>query len=220
MFTCFRAEREFKRSFSLHLQPAFVGCQAPGQTGLGTSRETITTAIISFVLLQLRTESCYISTAPALLASLSFLHALSLAVVGFIPLALLTVKTNTQMLPFCGRLLCKWRPSWGLFSLLRRKIWVFALSLAFNPSCRMERLFNSSIRVKCPPLQSGGEARRRHRCGLEEAAFLDLAGHLSAWKICWRTEGGRITGTLHGKSPCAVNPTVGSDFIFVVLTHD
>lgn len=43
-----------------------------------------------------------------------------------------------------------------------RKIWVFALPLAFNPPCRMERLFNSSITRKCPPEQR----RSRQGCRL------------------------------------------------------
>lgn len=54
-------------------------CQTPGQTGLGPSRETITKAIISSVLLQLRTVSSYISAAVLLLnqlASFNFLYAL------------------------------------------------------------------------------------------------------------------------------------------------
>lgn len=51
--------------------------------------------------------------------------------------------------------------SWG-------KIWLFALSLPFNLSCRMEGLFNSSITRKCPTehKRSGANAR--------EAGYLDL----------------------------------------------
>lgn len=68
--------------FYLHLHSLhrlFIGCQTSGQTGLGPSRETITKAIISSVLLQLRTVSSYISAAVLLLnqlASFNFLYAL------------------------------------------------------------------------------------------------------------------------------------------------
>lgn len=68
---------------------------------------------------------------------------------------------------------------------------MFALSLAFNLSCRMERLFNSSITVKCPPEQRRGERRSGAQAGMhtEETGYLDLATHLSAGEIYWRTEG-------------------------------
>lgn len=45
------------------------------------------------------------------------------------------------------------------FHFLGEKIWVFALSLAFNPSRRMERLFNSSITRKCPPKHQRSRAK-------------------------------------------------------------
>lgn len=69
---------------------------------------------------------------------------------------------------------------------------MFALPLAFNLSCRMERLFNSSITRKCPPEQR----RSRVQAGMhaEEAGYLDYP-HLSACNICCRTEEGRITRT-------------------------
>lgn len=56
---------------------------------------------------------------------------------------------------------------------------MFALSLPFNLSCRMERLFNSSITRKCPP------EHKRSRAKAGEAGYYP---HLSACKICWRAE--------------------------------
>lgn len=84
----------------------FVGCQAPGQTGLGPNRETITKEIISSVLLQLPTVSSYISTVALplnLLASFNFLYALFFGpVVSFTLFGYLTVERekNTPRLYF------------------------------------------------------------------------------------------------------------------------
>lgn len=59
--------------------------------------------------------------------------------------------------------MCVWRVINGVrrvyFHFLGEKIWVFALSLPFNLSCRMERLFNSSITRKCPPEHKRSGAR-------------------------------------------------------------
>lgn len=78
----------------------FVGCQAPGQTGLGPNREAITKEIISSVLLQLPTVSSYISTAALplnLLASFNFLYALFFGpVVSFTLFGCLTVKREKK----------------------------------------------------------------------------------------------------------------------------
>lgn len=59
------------------------------------------------------------------------------------------------------------------------------MSLPFNLSCRMERLFNSSITRKCPP------EHKRSRAKAGEAGYLEPPSpppHLSACRICWSTE--------------------------------
>lgn len=91
------------------------------------------------------------------------------------------------------------------FHFLEEKIWVFALPLAFNLSCRMEKLFNSSITRKCPP-----EQRSSTRAGMEaeEAGYLDYL-HLSARSKDTKTEFMKKTKTLYqAKSPCPVNPLI------------
>lgn len=78
-----------------------------------------------------------------------------------------------------------------------RKWWVFALPLAFNLSCRMERLFKSSITRKCPPQRSAEELRDARTGGwvLDSTPRHLLLLHLSAWGICRRTEADRVTGS-------------------------
>lgn len=191
----------FEALFYLHLSGCLLVVRLQVKLALNQVEKTITKAIISSVLLQLPTVSSYIPTAAlplSLLASFNFLYALFFGpVVSFTLLCLVAFQwregKNTPDLYFC--VFGVWLTAFAEFIFTSwRKIWVFALPLAFNLSCRMERLFNSSITRKCPPEQR----RSRTQAGMQadEAEYLDYL-HLSACNICWRTEESRITGTIN-----------------------
>lgn len=88
---------------------------------------------------------------------------------------------------------------------------MFALPLAFNLSCRMERLFKSSITRKCP---LRGEQRRRGTRA-REAGYLDNTPPPAPPPFIFQpvvSAAGQRTlesqEVLRGKSPHAVNPLI------------
>lgn len=77
---------------------------------------------------------------------------------------------------------------------------MFALSLPFNLSCRMERLFNSSITRKCPP------EHKRSRAKAGEAGYLEPPSPPPHIYQPVKSAGEqRRLEVLHGKPASAVN---------------
>lgn len=94
---------------------------------------------------------------------------------------------------FAGFIFTSWR---------QKKIWLFALPLPFNLSCRMERLFNSSITRKCPSEEQGAG----------RGGWVFRLPHPTPIYQPVISAGGQRTvesqEVLHGKSPYAVNPLI------------
>lgn len=100
--------------------------------------------------------------------------------------------------------MCAWRVINGVrgvyFALLGGKIWVFALSLPFNLSRRMERLFNSSITRKCPP-----EHKRRGAKAGEAGCLEPPFPPPHIYQPVKSAGEQRRLDVLHGKTASAVN---------------
>lgn len=85
---------------------------------------------------------------------------------------------------------------------------MFAFPPAFNLSCRMERLFNSSITRKCPPEQRREQSGGAGDAGLEEAGCIWISPIYQPVISAGGQRKVESQEQLRGKPPCAVNPLI------------
>lgn len=154
--------------------------KTPGQKGPGPRRETITTAIISSVLLQLLAVSSYISAA---VLPLNLLRLLCFSAPWSALLQAQIEKKTQQRLYFyfspcvCNVINAAPPVYFYIMERTEKKYECLRCCWTFNLFCRMERLFNSSITRK------SGEKGRGPRWRLRRGGSVYLDNpHLSASK--------------------------------------